>query len=105
LQEYIQQAKGETGQNHATSKRKRDLRHYQAELRYLEKAYAEGIHPRHELTISLEKVPLHLNKNFFTSTTETKEGIWYLSFDRGWQMSIELMKLRDFTETLHSNFN
>lgn len=62
----------------------------------LKRLTPKGIHPGHELTIPLEKVPVQFKKNFFTGTTETREGIWYLCFDRGWQMSIETIKLRDF---------
>lgn len=64
----------------------------------LKRLTPKGIHPGHELTKSLDQVSAQFNKNFFTSISETKEGTWYLCFDRGWRMEGGRFILRDFPE-------
>jgi predicted nucleic acid-binding Zn ribbon protein len=60
----------------------------------------KGIHPGHELTKSFDDLPAQFNKNFFTGTIETKEGIWFLCFDRGWQEKGRAIVMKDFPEIL-----
>ena len=62
----------------------------------LKRLTPKGIHPGHQLTVLLKNVPVQFNKKFFTSTTETKEGIWHLCFDRGWLEKEEAILLKDF---------
>src|SRR4051812_28087810 len=62
----------------------------------LKRLTPKGIHPGHELSKTLGDVPLQFNKQFFTGITETKEGIWYLCFDRRWREQDGVIVMRDF---------
>jgi len=64
----------------------------------LKRLTPKGIHTGRELTKPLEDVPAQFNMNFFTGIIMTKEGTWYLCFDRGWRVEGGGFILRDFPE-------
>jgi len=64
----------------------------------LKRLSPRGIHPGHQFSRSLTEVPAQFNKNFFTGMAETKEGIWYICFDRGWRETDHSITMKDFPE-------
>ncbi|TCD03211.1 hypothetical protein [Pedobacter psychroterrae] len=64
----------------------------------LKRLTPKGIYAGHQISYSLDILPAQFNKNFFTGTSETQEGFWYLCFDRGWRIQGETIILRDFAE-------
>lgn len=66
----------------------------------LKRLSPKGIHPGHELTKSLDNLPVQFNKNFFTGMTEAKEGIWHLCFDRGWREKGKVIVMKDFPDQI-----
>jgi len=62
----------------------------------LKRLTPKGIHQGHQLSHPAEKISKLFNKNFFTGVAETKEGFWFLCFDRGWREQDGAIVMKDF---------
>lgn len=64
----------------------------------MQRAYPNPIRPERYEYVPLHKMDKDFDPDFFTSIHQTSTGLWYVCFDRGWQVIGERYHMKDFPE-------